>query len=336
MTPRPAFALCAAALALLAGTSQAQSPGAAGPARDQAGDAQTAYLDQRVRDFNRPQRGLPIDQFAQRVSRAVLSNPSTLAGRSTVGAAGQAVLEAKAAALPQISGQIDGTARNTDGSVVLNTPKLRYESAGAGLSLRQSLFDFGATQASIDAAREREACHRLTGAEPRRRSGASLHRSLVRRHARTQPGGTGAAEPAGRAVDAGFPAAAHGARRRPGQRCAACPDTCHRRLCRADVRALARAGQRGHVPRVVPRGAWRHRHADAGGAEPRRGGCRQRRDRAQLSGRAQCRSGAPRRRAGPRPGAPRRRCRNSHGTQRAASRHRRLEHAVQRPGRRRS
>ena len=129
MRPRPAVALCAAALVLLAGASQAQTAGTAGPARDQAGDAQTAYLDQRVRDFNRPQRGLPIDQFAQRVSRAVLSNPSTLAGRSTVGAAGQAVLEAKAAALPQISGQIDGTARNTDGSAILNTPKLRYESA---------------------------------------------------------------------------------------------------------------------------------------------------------------------------------------------------------------
>lgn len=156
MRPRPAVALCAAALVLLAGASRAQTAGTAGPARDQAGDAQTAYLDQRVRDFNRPQRGLPIDQFAQRVSRAVLSNPSTLAGRSTVGAAGQAVLEAKAAALPQISGQIDGTARNTDGSAILNTPKLRYESAGAGLSLRQSLFNFGATQASIDAARERE------------------------------------------------------------------------------------------------------------------------------------------------------------------------------------
>ncbi len=139
-------------------TSASSSAGAAaaGPARDAAGDAQTTYLEQRVQSLTLPGRGVPIDQFSQRVSRAVLGNPAALAARSTIGAAGEAVREAQAAALPQISGQLDGTARNNDPSTIFNTPKQRYDTAGAGLSLRQSLFNFGATRASIDAARERE------------------------------------------------------------------------------------------------------------------------------------------------------------------------------------
>jgi len=142
---------------LLAGSAAAwaQAP-VAGPARDLAGDAQTAYLSQRVQQLDQPGRGLPIDLFAQRVSRAVLSNPSTLAARSTVGAATEAVREAQAAALPFITGQVDGTARNNDPNVILNTPKQRYDTGGAGITLRQLIYDFGATQAGVGAARERE------------------------------------------------------------------------------------------------------------------------------------------------------------------------------------
>lgn len=138
-----------------AGMAWAQGP-AAGPARDLAGDAQTAYLSQRVQQLGQPGRGLPVELFAQRVSRAVLSNPSTLAARSTVGAASEAVREAQAAALPFITGQVDATARNNDPNVILNTPKQRYDTGGAGITLRQLIYDFGAAQAGVGAARERE------------------------------------------------------------------------------------------------------------------------------------------------------------------------------------
>ena len=142
---------------LLSGAGLAWGQGtAAGPARDLAGDAQTAYLSQRVQQLGQPGRGLPVELFAQRVSRAVLSNPSTLAARSTVGAATEAVREAQAAALPFITGQVDGTARNNDPNVILNTPKQRYDTGGAGITLRQLIYDFGAAQAGIGAARERE------------------------------------------------------------------------------------------------------------------------------------------------------------------------------------
>lgn len=157
---RPAAAL----LALLSGPIAAQplqqpTPEAAArrladAARD---DAQAVYLLQRVQDLSLPGRGLPLTTFAERVSGAVLSNPATLAARSTIGAAGEAVREAKAGLLPQLSAQIDASARNTDANTVLNSPKLRYETAGAGVSLRQNVFDFGATQAAIEGAREREA-----------------------------------------------------------------------------------------------------------------------------------------------------------------------------------
>ena len=135
---------------------QAQGATVVGPARDLAGDAQTAYLSQRVGEFDRPERGTPMDRFAQRVSNAVLNNPSTLAGRSTLGVASEAVREARAGVLPFITGQLDATSRNNDPNLILNTPDQRYSTGGAGLTLRQLLFDFGATQASIEAARERE------------------------------------------------------------------------------------------------------------------------------------------------------------------------------------
>jgi len=163
------------ALALCTGAA-AQAPAVvAGPARDLAGDAQTAYLEKRARDFDRTDRGMPIEQFAQRVSRAVLSNPSTLAARSTVGAANEAVREAQAAALPFITGQLDAAARNNDSSSILNTPRQRYETGGAGLTLRQLIYDFGATQAGIGAAREREDA---TAARVQNRDGDLALRSI--------------------------------------------------------------------------------------------------------------------------------------------------------------
>lgn len=165
LAPGGLRAACLVASMAVTGGSLAQVPArppqaavavVVGPARDLAGDAQTEYLSKRVRDFDRPERGLPMDLFAQRVSRAVLNNPSTLAARSTIGAAGEAVREAQAGARPFITGQIDGTSRNNDVNLVLNIPKQRYDTGGVGLTLRQLLFDFGATQAAIDAARERE------------------------------------------------------------------------------------------------------------------------------------------------------------------------------------
>ncbi len=150
-------AACAAAQAQApAWQPQAATTAVAGPARDLAGDAQTAYLSQRVSEFNQPGRGVTMERFAARVSGAVLNNPSTLAARSSLGAAGEAVREAKAGVLPFITGQLDAASRNNDPNLILNTPDQRYSTGGAGLTLRQLLFDFGATQAGIDAARERE------------------------------------------------------------------------------------------------------------------------------------------------------------------------------------
>lgn len=153
----------AALAAALAGAAVAQpvqqpSPQAAAERLVAAApdDAQAAYLLQRVNDLAQPGRGVALTVFAERVSRAVLSNPATLAARSTIGAAGEAVREARAGLLPQLSAQIDANARNTDPNTILNTPKLNYQTAGAGVSLRQNVFDFGATQAAIDGARERE------------------------------------------------------------------------------------------------------------------------------------------------------------------------------------
>jgi outer membrane protein TolC len=151
-----ASACIAAQAQLPARQPQAATTATAGPARDLAGDAQTAYLSQRVSEFNQPERGVPIERFASRVSAAVLNNPSTLAARSSLGAAGEAVREARAGVLPFITGQLDASSRNNDANLILNTPDQRYSTGGAGLTLRQLLFDFGATQAAIDAARERE------------------------------------------------------------------------------------------------------------------------------------------------------------------------------------
>ena len=85
---KPALAL---ALAGLAGSTWAQavtSPVAAAPSTlvlpaNNLGEAQIDYLLKAVQDLSRPNRGMPLEQFRERVLNAVQVHPDVLSTRAT-------------------------------------------------------------------------------------------------------------------------------------------------------------------------------------------------------------------------------------------------------------
>ena len=152
----------AAAQPLPGGANGPKPAGVSEPGLDLAkpvlanGETQTAFLLQLVQDVSRPELGVPLAVFRERVSKAVLTHPEALAARATVQAAGEATRELAAAARPQIDTRIDAAHRQTAESTVLQVPPRNYETAGIGLNLRQNIYDFGAIEASVVAGRERE------------------------------------------------------------------------------------------------------------------------------------------------------------------------------------
>lgn len=121
------------------------------------GDEQLQSLARLVESAGQPARATPPAVLRDRVGAAVRTHPQALAADAGVLGAGQATRQTQAQSLPQVSIAIDGGPRRTDASTVFDTPRRRYDSASAGITLRQMLFDQGANRAAVDAAREREA-----------------------------------------------------------------------------------------------------------------------------------------------------------------------------------
>jgi outer membrane protein, adhesin transport system len=174
---RAVLALVATALAMPSGLAQAQavtSPVApttpAAVSRDSTGpvvgaalqtstlgEAQIESLLKMVQDTQSPNRGLPIDIFRERVLNAVLVHPDVLALRASRAGANEATREAAAAGLPQIAARGDISDNRVGRSTINGTPRRHYESASAGLTLAQTVYDFGTVDATVLAGQERAA-----------------------------------------------------------------------------------------------------------------------------------------------------------------------------------
>ena len=87
-------------------------PDRSNPALDH-GETQTVFLLKLAAEAAQAERGLPLEALRERVSRAVLTHPETLAARATQQAAGEATRELGAAALPQIDTRLDAAHRQT-------------------------------------------------------------------------------------------------------------------------------------------------------------------------------------------------------------------------------
>ena len=121
------------------------------------GEAQIDYLLKSVQDISRPNRGLPLDVFRERVLSAVQVHPDVLATRASFAGALEATRELEAARLPQISSRLDASGQKFDRSTINNSLERRFETGSAGLTLTQNVYDFGATETSVNAGKERSA-----------------------------------------------------------------------------------------------------------------------------------------------------------------------------------
>ena len=136
---------------------RAESPaGSSGPVAIH-GEPQMLYLLDMVKEIERPGRGTPLPVTRERIVRAVLVHPEVAAVNATQRSAQAATREAQAGWLPSIGATVEAANRRADANPRLNVPEYRYGTESVALNLRQLVFDFGATKASVAASREREA-----------------------------------------------------------------------------------------------------------------------------------------------------------------------------------
>lgn len=153
------------AAAGLPAVAQAAMPGSgAGLVATPAADRLSAFLDQAVRwSGNGATDGalarVPLAQVQPAIVAAVQSHPEVRLAGEQRATAGFATREALAPYLPQASLSFDGGQRNV-GAVDRpwsKVPAYRDDARSVGLTVRQLLYDFGATGHRLDAQRTREA-----------------------------------------------------------------------------------------------------------------------------------------------------------------------------------
>lgn len=104
-----------------------------------------------------------LQTFLQSVRSAVSAHPDVRAASAARGASRQAIREAEAARWPQVSAQLDNGRKSNDPSTLLNTPARDHSSAAFTVTVRQLLYDFGASGGVIagSTARDEQAMFRL-------------------------------------------------------------------------------------------------------------------------------------------------------------------------------
>lgn len=157
------------ALTALASVAQAQAvTSPVGPSSEAApagaivqtsnlGEAQIEFLLNAAQAVQQPGRGLPIDIFRERVLGAVLVHPDVLSLRANHASTRESTRELEAAGLPQITARADVAGHRQDRSTINGLPKREYETASAGLTLTQNVYDFGVIDSSVLVGKERVA-----------------------------------------------------------------------------------------------------------------------------------------------------------------------------------
>jgi TolC family type I secretion outer membrane protein len=149
------------------------------------GEPQIEYLQPLLKDQQRSWGVEQLDSFRKDVSTAVAQHPDVLSAKAARSVAGFAIREAEAGYLPQMSAQIDNGRKVQDPSSLLGTPARDYKTAAFTFSLRQLIYDFGATSGSIDggSARAQAAWYRLqmTQSDTALKAIQSYH-ELIRAH----------------------------------------------------------------------------------------------------------------------------------------------------------
>jgi adhesin transport system outer membrane protein len=121
-----------------------------------SGDALTGVLDFMIARASPPYPAQGREAFIQAIRAAVASHPAIGAAMADVGFQGAAAREAYAGFLPTVSGQGDFGYKRSGSSEASGTSRKGSTAPGLGLTLRQLVYDFGATSSAYDAALSRQ------------------------------------------------------------------------------------------------------------------------------------------------------------------------------------
>lgn len=113
------------------------------------GESQISFMQPWVASGPRVWNERELEQFRAGVLAATLRHPDVRAARASQGASLFAVREAQSGYYPQVSTQLNNGRVNNDASALLGTPARSYTNASFNLTVRQLLYDFGATNAQV-------------------------------------------------------------------------------------------------------------------------------------------------------------------------------------------
>lgn len=92
-----------------------------------------------------------LEQFRAAILEATLRHPDVRAVRAAQSASQFGIRESQAGLYPQVSTQLSNGRIHNDPSTLLGSPARSYTSASLNVTVRQLLYDFGATRGQIDA-----------------------------------------------------------------------------------------------------------------------------------------------------------------------------------------
>lgn len=114
------------------------------------GESQIAFMQPFVATAQRGWVESELEAFRGKVAQATLKHPDVKSARAARRATQSAVREAWASWYPQVSTQLSNGKINNDKSTILGTPERAYTNASFNVTVRQLVYDFGATNSQID------------------------------------------------------------------------------------------------------------------------------------------------------------------------------------------
>lgn len=120
------------------------------------GESQIAFIQPYTSENRRTWGEAQLEVFRGVVVDAALKHPDVKAARFARRSNQFAIRESRAGWMPQVSTQLNNGRVNNDPSAILGTPARAYDNASFNVTVRQLVYDFGATNSLIEAANAKD------------------------------------------------------------------------------------------------------------------------------------------------------------------------------------
>lgn len=120
------------------------------------GESQIVFMQPYMVQTQRAWGEIQLVAFREGVVKAAIQHPEVKAVRSARRANQYAIRESRAGWYPQISSQLSNGKVNNDPSSITGTPARAYNNASFNVTVRQLVYDFGATNSQIEAANAKD------------------------------------------------------------------------------------------------------------------------------------------------------------------------------------